>query len=84
MPTAGMPTDTPRIIDEVLNLNAQFLIDHRRHLIATEMKEYNKAKDKHRGLTAKQKQKIADRIRMRAQQPGTAYRSTLLSVRRTD
>lgn len=79
VPSAGMPADASRIVNEVLNLNAQFLIEDRRSLIAAQIREYNKAKDKHKGLTAKQKLQIAARIRDRAQQPGTAYRSALLS-----
>ncbi|UVT27715.1 hypothetical protein NXT08_24780 (plasmid) [Rhodococcus pyridinivorans] len=66
----------------MLNLNAQFLVDDRKQLIAAQIKAYNTEKAKHKGLKANQKKKIAARIRERAQQPGTAYRSALLSYAR--
>lgn len=81
-PAVGMPAGARRIVDQVLNLNAQFLVDARRERIAIEVKRYNMEKSKRKGLTSKQKLTVAARLKERAHRSGTEYPSALLSYAR--
>ncbi|WP_157435849.1 hypothetical protein [Gordonia malaquae] len=79
-PVDSLPPGADAVVDSELNLNAEFLCEARRSYFAVQLREYNKAKTRHRGLSSVQKQILVNRFRERASRPGTPHPSVLLAV----
>lgn len=59
----GLPEGADEVINKVLNLNANHLLKLRHERRSSWMRKYNKQKERSHGLTAKQKQEFAQKIR---------------------
>ncbi len=79
-PVPGMPAGSEKVINDILRLNAPFLCAERQKTMARLYREYKNAKDRHHGLTPKQKRRYASQIRRQADQLGTEYPSSMLAV----
>lgn len=77
---SGMPDTAGRVIDSVLNLNAESLCESRKQLMSEYLKSYNRNETTHRGLSSAQKRAVARKIRDASEIPGTAFPSTLLAI----